>query len=205
MSGQTFVGDADASKVREAMAAVSNDPPATLTNAKELHNKSYKVHKQFVESEAGKYSVLDRLKLYDSLVAWQKFVKALPVQWQESFWHAYIAVEWTATVPFDKGVKDLPGVNFKLPMMRAAGVRYATESEMDSLRKALTRPLSPPPDRLDLEALLRKLGLQKYAPIFAAEEIDTVSCLRLLTEDDFVQMQIPRGPRRKLQDALHRA
>ena len=56
---------------------------------------------------------------------------------------------------------------------------------MDSLRKALTRPLSPPPDRLDLEALLRKLGLQKYAPIFAAEEIDTVSCLRLLTEDDF--------------------
>ena len=82
MSGQTFVGDADASKVREAMAAVSNDPPATLTNAKELHNKSYKVHKQFVESEAGKYSVLDRLKLYDSLVAWQKFVKALPVQWQ---------------------------------------------------------------------------------------------------------------------------
>ena len=49
----------------------------------------------------------------------------------------------------------------------------------------------------DLSGWLATLGLQKYAALFAEQEID-FDLLRLLTEADIRELGLPIGPRRKL-------
>jgi class 3 adenylate cyclase len=53
----------------------------------------------------------------------------------------------------------------------------------------------------DLAEWLAGLGLAKYAPAFAAQEID-FEVLRRLTDDDVRELGLPIGPRRRLLDAL---
>lgn len=87
-----------------------------------------------------------------------------------------------AEVPFDKGVMDLPGVDFKLSMMKVAGLRYATDKALQAIQQALTKPSAAPvlPTSLpssaepaaDLLSFLQNLDLEKYSAVFAAEEID---------------------------------
>eukprot|EP00438_Fugacium_kawagutii_P028822 Skav206508 [mRNA] locus=scaffold2251:80352:80618:- [translate_table: standard] len=80
---------------------------------------------------------------------------------------------------------DLPGVDFKLSMMKVAGLRYATDKELQAIQQALTKqpgaapvlPTSLPSSSsaapaADLASFLRNLGLEKYIAILAAEEID---------------------------------
>ena len=58
----------------------------------------------------------------------------------------------------------------------------------------------------ELEKWLQEIGLAKYAGAFAEHEIGFLD-LHLLTDDDFKELGIPLGPRRRLQSALqqHRA
>ena len=53
----------------------------------------------------------------------------------------------------------------------------------------------------DLAALLEALGLQRYRPAFAANDIDAAA-LRLLSETDFKELGLSLGHRRKLMAAL---
>src|SRR5438067_9125164 len=53
----------------------------------------------------------------------------------------------------------------------------------------------------DLSGWLATLGLQKYAALFAEQEID-FDLLRLLTEADIRELGLPIGPRRKLLSAI---
>lgn len=53
-----------------------------------------------------------------------------------------------------------------------------------------------------VEHLLKMLGLERYAPRFAREEIDLVA-LRLLTDDDLAALSIPDAARRRIADAMH--
>lgn len=51
--------------------------------------------------------------------------------------------------------------------------------------------------------LLRRLQLEKFAPIFAKEEIDMHS-LRAMRDKDFHALKIPMGPKLKLREAIRR-
>jgi class 3 adenylate cyclase/tetratricopeptide (TPR) repeat protein len=53
----------------------------------------------------------------------------------------------------------------------------------------------------DIAALLGRLGLGKYAPVFADNEVD-VDVLRRLSEDDLRELGLPLGARRKILQAL---
>jgi hypothetical protein len=53
---------------------------------------------------------------------------------------------------------------------------------------------------IDLAARLDRLGLAKYAPIFAAAEVD-VDVLRRLSENDLRELGVPLGPRKKILQA----
>ncbi|XP_071796694.1 pre-mRNA splicing regulator USH1G-like [Asterias amurensis] len=55
----------------------------------------------------------------------------------------------------------------------------------------------------DLEFFLAVLNLSEYLPMFTREEID-LQALVLLTDEDFVKLGLPLGPRRKLTDAIIR-
>jgi len=63
------------------------------------------------------------------------------------------------------------------------------------------RPVKCDPE---VEMLLRSLGLEKYAPGFAAEEVD-MTALRLMSEYDLAEMNIAKGSRVKLRAALVRS
>lgn len=51
--------------------------------------------------------------------------------------------------------------------------------------------------------LLRRLQLEKFAPMFAKEEIDMHS-LRAMRDKDYHALKIPMGPRLKIQEAIRR-
>ncbi|WP_433989014.1 hypothetical protein SuNHUV7_30810 (plasmid) [Pseudoseohaeicola sp. NH-UV-7] len=53
----------------------------------------------------------------------------------------------------------------------------------------------------DVQSWLAELGLEKYAPAFAEAEVE-VSDLHRLSEDDFKELGLPLGPRRRLNDAI---
>ena len=48
---------------------------------------------------------------------------------------------------------------------------------------------------------LQQLGLERYAPVFAENEVD-LDALRLLAEQDLQQLGLPLGPRKKLLNAI---
>ena len=48
---------------------------------------------------------------------------------------------------------------------------------------------------------LQQLGLERYAPVFAENEVD-LEALRLLAEQDLQQLGLPLGPRKKLLKAI---
>jgi phospholipase DDHD2 len=50
---------------------------------------------------------------------------------------------------------------------------------------------------LTVPRLLESLGLEQYAPVFVAEEVD-LAALALCTDADLKQMGLPLGPRKKL-------
>jgi class 3 adenylate cyclase len=52
-----------------------------------------------------------------------------------------------------------------------------------------------------LEALLAQLGLERLGPLFAANEVD-LDTLRILSEADLQELDVPFGPRKKLLNAL---
>jgi class 3 adenylate cyclase len=52
-----------------------------------------------------------------------------------------------------------------------------------------------------LEALLARLGLERLGPLFAENEVD-LDTLRILSEADLQELDIPFGPRKKLLNAL---
>lgn len=49
----------------------------------------------------------------------------------------------------------------------------------------------------ELSPLLEQLGLGRYASVFAENEVD-LDALRLLSEQDLIELGLPLGPRRKL-------
>ena len=53
-----------------------------------------------------------------------------------------------------------------------------------------------------LHALMRSCNLEKLVPILIENDIDTLAALRLLTEEDFKELGVSIGLRRKLNDAL---
>ncbi|MFO0990557.1 MAG: adenylate/guanylate cyclase domain-containing protein [Hyphomicrobiales bacterium] len=53
----------------------------------------------------------------------------------------------------------------------------------------------------DIAAFLAGLGLEKYAPVFAENEVD-LAALAHLTEEDLKELDLPLGPRRKIMAAL---
>src|SRR5499427_9141830 len=55
--------------------------------------------------------------------------------------------------------------------------------------------------RMDIEAWLQGLGLERYAPAFRDNEIDA-EVLPELTEADLATLGLPLGPRRKLLKAI---
>lgn len=61
-----------------------------------------------------------------------------------------------------------------------------------------------PPVELDpkVKSFLDALGLARYAPKFAAEEID-LDALRLLTDNDLTALRIPDAARRRIAEAMH--
>jgi Adenylate and Guanylate cyclase catalytic domain/SAM domain (Sterile alpha motif) len=54
---------------------------------------------------------------------------------------------------------------------------------------------------VDLGSWLQTLGLERYAELFAAHEVD-LAALRLLSEHDLQDLGLPLGPRRKLLRAI---
>ena len=52
-----------------------------------------------------------------------------------------------------------------------------------------------------LDALLSRLGLERLGPLFAENEVD-LDTLRILSEADLQELDIPFGPRKKLLNAL---
>ena len=54
----------------------------------------------------------------------------------------------------------------------------------------------------ELDAFLRKLGLEKYLEVFEENEVD-LETLPALSDDDLTELGLPLGPRRKLQQALN--
>ena len=52
-----------------------------------------------------------------------------------------------------------------------------------------------------LDALLARLGLERLGPLFAENEVD-LDTLRILSEADLQELDIPFGPRKKLLNAL---
>ena len=54
---------------------------------------------------------------------------------------------------------------------------------------------------IDIEQWLDNLGLSKYADVFAENEID-LDAVGLLSEEDFKELGLPMGPRRKLLAAV---
>ncbi|XP_038048294.1 Usher syndrome type-1G protein homolog [Patiria miniata] len=59
------------------------------------------------------------------------------------------------------------------------------------------------PGTSDLEFFLATHNLLDYLPVFTGEEID-LTALMLLSDDDFMKLGLPLGPRRKLTDAISR-
>ena len=53
----------------------------------------------------------------------------------------------------------------------------------------------------NIDLWLQKLGLEKYGPIFAEQEIDE-SVLTELTESDLESLGLPLGPRKKILSAI---
>lgn len=70
------------------------------------------------------------------------------------------------------------------------------------LRRAISSGEHPKLDR-GVRQLLRRLQLEKLAPIFAKEEIDMQS-LRAMRDKDFHALKIPMGPKLKLREAIRR-
>lgn len=56
----------------------------------------------------------------------------------------------------------------------------------------------------DIATFLAALGLEKYAPVFAENEVD-LAALAHLSEDDLKELGLPLGPRRKISAALREA
>ena len=54
---------------------------------------------------------------------------------------------------------------------------------------------------VDIAAWLRELGLERYAQVFRDSEIEP-EVLAELTDEDFKELGIPLGPRRKLAKAI---
>jgi SAM domain (Sterile alpha motif) len=54
---------------------------------------------------------------------------------------------------------------------------------------------------VDIAAWLRKLGLERYEPVFRDNEIDS-EVLAELTEGDLESLGLPLGPRKKLLKAI---
>ncbi|KAL3654129.1 hypothetical protein CASFOL_003810 [Castilleja foliolosa] len=52
-------------------------------------------------------------------------------------------------------------------------------------------------DQVNVDSFLRSLGLEKYAILFKAEEVDMYS-LKRMTERDLKELGIPMGPRKKI-------
>ena len=72
----------------------------------------------------------------------------------------------------------------------------------DDLRRTLggaakLAPASRRSTELTVPRLLESLGLEQYAPVFVAEEVD-LAALALCTDADLKQMGLPLGPRKKL-------
>ena len=53
----------------------------------------------------------------------------------------------------------------------------------------------------DIATWLAQRGLEKYAAVFAANEVD-FAALPYLTDDDLKELGLPAGPRRKLLAAI---
>ena len=56
----------------------------------------------------------------------------------------------------------------------------------------------------ELSSWLEQLGLGRYTAVFAENEVD-LDALRLLTEQDLIELGLPLGPRRKLLAAFVRS
>jgi hypothetical protein len=54
---------------------------------------------------------------------------------------------------------------------------------------------------VDLADLLGRLNLSKYSPAFEKNEID-LDALALMSDNDFTEMDVPKGPRLKILNAL---
>ncbi|KAK6922118.1 Sterile alpha motif domain [Dillenia turbinata] len=71
----------------------------------------------------------------------------------------------------------------------------------DSTRGIMQRSSHTADETMNVENLLRSLGLEKYAIFFKAEEVD-MTALRQMGDNDLKEMGIPMGPRKKILLAL---
>ncbi|KAF0296712.1 Usher syndrome type-1G [Amphibalanus amphitrite] len=59
----------------------------------------------------------------------------------------------------------------------------------------------PDPETSALHLFLTSAGIPEFIPTFVREQID-LTALELLTEEDLIELEVPLGPRKKLQKAL---
>jgi class 3 adenylate cyclase len=79
--------------------------------------------------------------------------------------------------------------------------RWQADGQSDILEQVEVPLLGAEDHRMDIEAWLQGLGLERYLPAFRENEIDA-EVLPELTEADLVTLGLPLGPRRKLLKAI---
>jgi class 3 adenylate cyclase len=79
--------------------------------------------------------------------------------------------------------------------------RWQVDGQSDILEQVEVTLLGAEDHRMDIEAWLQGLGLERYAPAFRENEID-VEVLPELTDADLATLGLPLGPRRKLLKAI---
>jgi len=79
--------------------------------------------------------------------------------------------------------------------------RWQVDGQSDILEQVEVPLLGAEDHRMDIEAWLQGLGLERYVPAFRDNEIDW-EVLPELTEADLATLGLPLGPRRKLLKAI---
>ncbi|ONK77225.1 uncharacterized protein A4U43_C02F4370 [Asparagus officinalis] len=96
--------------------------------------------------------------------------------------------------------ENLSGRKNTWPIKKSASSSEATVSENKRSGPTSKKPLQESNSSVD--AFLQSIGLKKYLPLFEAEEIDEMTVLVHLTEEDLKDLGLPMGPRKKILLAL---
>lgn len=102
-------------------------------------------------------------------------------------------------------LEDAPGADLLAPVSTLPVRRERAKSAAAAMdRGAEGKPVAAPAARdqlVELTGLLAALKLSKYAPAFEENEVD-MDAVCLMTEPDFAELGIPKGPRLKILNAV---